>query len=166
MKDFCYCPHCTEKLALHKEFNRPSCPNNECGYIYWNNPVPVVATLVHYDGNYLQPSAGLVIIQRGIDPCKGRWALPGGYINPYESPKAAAIRETKEETGLDVIVDKIIHTDAVGSNQIIIIYRGIPIGGKLISGDDAMDAKIVTYENLPPICFSTHKIAIEKWMGG
>ena len=64
-----------------------------CGQVSYLNPLPVAVTLVPVDD-------GLLVVRRGIDPGRGRLALPGGYINLGEPWQAACAREVNEETGL------------------------------------------------------------------
>lgn len=64
-----------------------------CGNMTFLNPLPVAVVLVPADG-------GLVVIRRGVEPCLGKLALPGGYINLGESWEEAGAREVMEETGI------------------------------------------------------------------
>jgi len=66
-----------------------------CGNVSYKNPIPVAVLLLPVDG-------GLLTIRRGIEPCKGRLALPGGFVDHGESWQAAAARELFEETGIRV----------------------------------------------------------------
>ena len=75
--------------------------------------VPCVGAVVH-DG-----AGRLLLIQRGHDPHRGLWSLPGGRIEPGESPEQALVREVHEETGLDVV-------------------PGWPVGHVTIPGDDVV----------------------------
>ncbi len=77
------------------------------------NPKPCVAVIITKDDKIL-------LAQRAIEPAKGKWDLVGGFINVDESAEAAAIRETKEETSLDVIVKKYLGSisDVYGETDI------------------------------------------------
>jgi ADP-ribose pyrophosphatase YjhB (NUDIX family) len=66
-----------------------------CGRTSYLNPVPVAVMVLPVDG-------GLLTVRRGIEPQRGKLALPGGYINLGESWQAAAARELREETGIEV----------------------------------------------------------------
>ncbi len=88
----------------------------------------------------------VVLIKRKNPPYKGSWALPGGFVEYGETVESAALRETKEETGLDVVLDGIV---GVYSNPerdprghiISICFLGHKIGGKLVADTDAADVK-------------------------
>jgi ADP-ribose pyrophosphatase YjhB (NUDIX family) len=67
----------------------------QCGQVSYLNPLPVAVTLVPVDG-------GLLVVRRGIEPGRGRLALPGGYINLGETWQQACAREVHEETGLTI----------------------------------------------------------------
>ena len=91
-------------------------------------------------------SNSVVLIRRKNPPFKGSWALPGGFVEYGETVELAAIRETKEETGLDIELDGIVgvysdpHRDPRG-HIISICFLGYKIGGKLIADTDAADVK-------------------------
>ena len=87
--------HCS--YCGHPFRNGDPWPRNctRCGHISFLNPLPVAVVLVPVDG-------GLIVIRRGIEPCRGKLALPGGYINLGESWQEAAVREVYEETGIVV----------------------------------------------------------------
>ena len=70
----------------------------------------------------------VLLIQRGYGKEKGKWSLPGGFVDRGESSKHAAYRETKEETGLIV---EIISTVMVGQRRPIKTFAGRVVGGKL-----------------------------------
>ena len=78
---------------------REVCP--VCEFVLFRNPVPGVGVLVEMASS-LGRGNGLVLIRRGQPPFVGRWALPAGFIEEDESVEQAAVRECKEETGLDV----------------------------------------------------------------
>lgn len=90
-----YCPVCG--AAVREDGRRTKvCANGHCHY---DNPIPVVVVLlpIETDGG-----KGVLVIKRGIEPCLGQWALPGGYIECGETWRESAAREVWEETGLRI----------------------------------------------------------------
>jgi ADP-ribose pyrophosphatase YjhB (NUDIX family) len=84
----------------------------------------------------------LLLVLRGKEPSQGLWSLPGGRVEPGESPQAAVAREVREETGLDVSVG-----DAVCRIEVAEYegddYAATVVGGELRAGDDAADIRWV-----------------------
>lgn len=100
--DFNYCPVCG--MQLGREFRagkeRPVCAS--CGFIQFRNPLPGVVVIIEKDGEVL-------LGKRRGGYGDGKWGLPQGYIEFEEDFLSAAIREAKEETGLDVSIRAIIN---------------------------------------------------------
>lgn len=129
------------------------------------NPPTAVDLLIEiYQGSTMQ---GIVLIRRGNEPYKGRWALPGGFQEVGESLEETAAREGKEETGLDLKVvqqlkvyshpkrDPRGHVNAIG---FIACAYGRPKGG-----DDAAEAQIFPLDKIPhPLAFD-HDKRIEEY---
>jgi 8-oxo-dGTP diphosphatase len=94
----------------------------------------------------------LLVILRGRPPAAGRWSIPGGRVEPGESDQQALLREMAEETGLVVEVGDLVGTveraGLAGSVYVIHDYRCTVIGGRLRPGDDALDARWVTEDEL------------------
>jgi len=139
---------------------REVCP--ACGFILYRNPVPGAGVLVEMEG-------GIVLIQRGQPPFVGWWALPAGYIEEDESVEQAAVRECKEETGLDVELLELfgVYSFPEGPVQsgIIIFYRARPVGGALQAGDDAQSVGVFPPDGLPEeLAFRTHREVITRWV--
>jgi len=144
---------------------RQACP--ACGFILYRNPVPGVGVLIEIPASPPQ-KAGIVLIQRGQPPFAGWWALPAGYIEADESVEQAAVRECKEETGLDVELLELfgVYSFPEGPVQpgLIIFYRARPIGGELQAGDDAQDARVFPPDELPEqLAFRTHRQVLARW---
>lgn len=107
----------------------------------------------------------VLLIKRGKEPFKGKWALPGGHVNYNEKVENTAVREAKEETNLDVEPTRLVGVysdpgrDPRG-HYITIMYLCKILGGKVKAGDDAADAKWFTLEDLPEMAFD-HRRMIE-----
>jgi len=103
-----------------------------------------------------QEQTYLLLVERKKDPFKGKWALPGGFVEMDEELDNAVARELAEETGLTGVALRQIHTfgkpgrDPRG-RQITIVYMGILRNrpGKLTAGDDAQNARWFSLDNLP-----------------
>lgn len=99
----------------------------------------------------------VLLIQRGKGALKGYWSLPGGHIEPGERARDAALREVREETGVEaeitafVELHEVILRDAGGALQahyLIAVHAGLWRGGMPVAGDDAADARFVAPEGL------------------
>lgn len=104
-------------------------------------------------GAIVKDEAGrLLLIQRGHEPETGRWSLPGGRIEPGESDPQAVVRETREETGLQVtcgaLVGSVERPGLRGAVLDIRDYSATVTGGTLTAGDDAADARWVSPADL------------------
>ncbi len=105
----------------------------------------------------------ILLIQRANEPFKGKWALPGGFVEYGETTEKAAIREVLEETGLRAKIDELVgvYSDSdrdPRGHTISIVYSLKIIDGKLVGGSDAKNAKFFDLEELPPLAFDHKKI--------
>ncbi len=159
---FRYCPYCGHPL----EWNRPPHPQHpycpRCQRFIYENPVPAVAVLAVHNQQVL-------IVQRGVPPKKGAWALPSGFLEMDESPEEAALRELREETGLTGrllgLVDVTSEPSRIFRRVLVIGYavaveRPLP----LRPGDDAVDAKWHPLEPPPVLAFRSHQRLLESWL--
>ena len=106
----------------------------------------------------------VLLIKRGSEPCKDMWALPGGFMNIDESAEETAIRELKEETGIDVKevtqVGAYSKVERDPRERVITIafYTVIDNPVKAVGQDDAKQAEWFTLDNLPTLAFDHSEI--------
>jgi len=158
-----FCPMCGTKLNMVDRHGalRPVCPN--CGHVVYFDPKVAVVVFIEQDDKIL-------LVQRGNDPGRGLWAMPAGFVEWNEPPEEAAIRETVEETGLEVEITGLMEVFPKLDNglaNIIIAYRAQVTGGTLVAGDDADDAQWFTRDNLPELVFYPSQTLVGKrWRNG
>ena len=152
-----YCQRCGHALE-QREFEgkpRPTCPS--CGLIVFLDPKVAVVVLV-------TGSDKLLFVQRGAEPQIGKWCFPGGYVDRGEEVRAAARREVREETGLEVEITGLIGVYSLPSNPVIVIaYSGSMTSGALVAGTDAEDAGWFEVDELPELAFPHNVKIIEDW---
>lgn len=158
-----FCPKCGGPLINGKfegDTYRMCRKRKTCGYVHWNNPLPVAITLIP------TTDGGLVLIRRNVPPKVGMVALPGGFTKPLETLVAAAIREAFEETGLVVEIEReLCVLMPPGVNQHLHFFLAKPTSQKPTRGSDAADAFVVSRDAIPAdIAFSTHRQVIEDWL--
>lgn len=111
----------------------------------------------------------VLLIQRAVDPGAGKWALPAGFVDYDEAPEDAAIRETWEETGLQVAIRKLLAVFPKrddGLADIAIAYSAEIIGGEAKAGDDAAAVGFFAADQLPPLVFFPSITLVAQWRAG
>jgi NADH pyrophosphatase NudC (nudix superfamily) len=96
-----YCPSCgnpTTRKFVHGR-DRPVC--DHCGRIHFEEPKVAAGALVMQEGKVL-------LVRRIMEPKRGMWSLPAGFVDADEDPAAAAIREVREETGMDIEIEGLL----------------------------------------------------------
>ena len=152
-----FCQRCGHKLTLEviESRPRPSCP--DCGYVAFQDPKLAAVVLVTVDGK-------LVMVRRGVEPAVGRWAFPSGYVDQGEAVEDAAVREVKEETGLDVLISAFVGLySRSGSPVVLAVYSADVVGGSLRPGGDARDAALFSPDELPTLPFPHDEQIISDW---
>ena len=159
-KKYKYCPYCGKKLVYSNYEKRLKC--SACGFTHYKNPIPGIVVLITKGKNILLGKRGLKSFQTG------KWCLPGGFIEYEEDFLTAAIRETKEETNLDVGIKSIL---SVVSNfltselhTVVIVLLAEVLGGNIEAGDDIDELNWFSVsEPLPEMAFLADKHIVERY---
>lgn len=111
MSPFRFCPRCAAALTDHE--GRATCPQPGCGFVHYDNPLPVVAGIVE------RPDG--VVLVRSRDWPEKMLGLPTGFVEPREAPAAAILREVKEELDLDAELVRLVGVYGFApQNQLIV----------------------------------------------
>jgi len=158
-----YCSNCgSDKLQFvippGDSYKRFVCV--DCNVIHYINPRVIVGCLPVYEDK-------IVICKRAIDPCIGKWNLPAGFMENGECAENGALRELKEETGLQ---GKIIKLHCVYSiphvNQVYLIYLVKITDFEVDPGEESLEVSLFDLQEVPwgEIGFTSSVFAIEKYM--
>ncbi len=153
-----YCPRCGQPLIEREAYGRlrPVCPS--CGHIVFRGPKVAAGALVVRDG-------AILLNQRDIDPGIGKWGLPAGFVDLDERAEDAAIREVKEETGLDIHLDGLLGVYSnLERNVVLVIYCTSISGGELIVGHETRAVGFFQPDALPEMAFTQNLTIIEDWL--
>lgn len=137
-----YCPKCGNKLnaEIIDSDNRLVCKEKSCAFVFWNNPVPVVAALVLYSDRY--------VIARNVAWPANTFSLITGYLEQDENPDVAVLREVKEELNLEASIIRFIgHYNFSAKNQLIIAYE-VRATGDLATNHELAEIKHLTPDEL------------------
>jgi 8-oxo-dGTP diphosphatase len=153
-----FCAQCGAELTLRFESGRerPVCP--QCGFIVYRNPAPVGLVVATRD-------AKLLLVRRLNPPLAGYWAPPAGHIEIDESVEEGTGRETKEETGLDVKIDRLLslHSGA-GMGVTIAVFAGRVVGGKVAPEEhEVSEVRFFAREELPWQAAPANGTPIDLW---
>lgn len=149
-----YCPHCGQRLLWQPHSGRPRPRCRPCGRVYFADPKVTVAVLI-------ERGPQLLLGQRGVDPQRGLWTLPGGFVDYGEPIRDAAAREVQEETGLRAQIGPLLGAwdfdDEIGDKKgVALFFRALAVEGEPVAGDDLVAVGWFSREALPPLAFPLH----------
>ncbi|MGB7220417.1 MAG: NUDIX hydrolase [Vicinamibacterales bacterium] len=160
-----FCPRCGGPLERRflktTEPERPVCAR--CGFVFYLDPKIAVGTIIW------RPDDRLVLVRRAIEPGYGRWVFPSGYVDRGEPLAAAAIREAREECGLEVRLEGLVNIYSYpGETPVIVVYAATAVGGTLAIDDESLetaefDAGVIPWENL---AFRSTTDALRDYLAG
>jgi ADP-ribose pyrophosphatase YjhB (NUDIX family) len=158
------CPHC----ALPSE--RPIVCDR-CGWRWYANPLPAAAVLLERPSDDGEPS--LLLLRRAVDPGRGAWDLPAGYLDPGESFEAGARREAAEEAGIAVELLALAGAyHSAAGNAVTVVYRARAVDeAASVEPDEESDAHAWVRRSevpvwLPRMAFPSMRAAVADWAAG
>jgi ADP-ribose pyrophosphatase YjhB (NUDIX family) len=158
-----FCTRCGSELAFGavegEDRHRLSCPS--CGLVSYVNPRLVVTTIPVND------AGDVVLLRRGIEPGRGRWAQPGGFLEVDETVTEAAVRETHEETGLVVEPGEIIGLyTRLEAAVVVVAFEARIVGGEYRLNREALEIHAFHPKAIPweGIAFTTSHWALHDWV--
>jgi 8-oxo-dGTP diphosphatase len=160
-----FCPTCGGALEARNlkagDPERLVC--SACGFVFYLDPKVAVGTII------ATPDSRLVLVRRAIEPGYGLWVFPGGYVDRGEEITAAAVREAREESGLDVRLDGLVNIYSYsGASPIIIVYAASILGGELCSDDECLEAQLFDADKIPwnELAFRSTSEALRDYLEG
>ena len=163
--DFRFCPRCggtlEARLLKASEPERLVC--TACGFVFYLDPKIAVGTIIRV------ASGRIVLVKRAIEPGYGKWVFPGGYVDRGEEITLAALREAKEEAGLDVRLDHLINIYSyAGRAPVIVVYAATMISGELAVDDEGLEAREFDLDEIPwdDLAFRSTREALRDYIDG
>ena len=157
-----FCPLCG--AALRREpvppDHREQSVCSRCRFVFYLNPKVVAATIPEDDGRIL-------LTRRSINPGHGLWTFPGGFVDFGEATTDAAMRETFEETGLEVELTGLLNVFTYPGAPVIVVYRARVTSGTLTTCDENDALEWVAPSDIPweRLAFPSTREALREWVG-
>ncbi|HEU4371019.1 MAG TPA: NUDIX hydrolase [Methylomirabilota bacterium] len=157
-----FCPLCATALVRAPvppdQREQAVCP--ACEFVFYLNPKVVAGTIPEQDGRIL-------LTRRSINPGRGLWTYPGGFVDFGESVTDAAVRETLEETGLEVDLTGLLNVYSYPGAPVIIVYTARVLGGTLTACAENDRLEWVTPPEIPwdTLAFPSTREALREWAG-
>ena len=159
-RTFKFCPLCGFSLRKRQIDGQKRLMCRRCGWIHYENPLPVVICAVKNKDNKV------LIVRRNLAPGKNKWALPGGFIEIKETPEVAVLRELKEETGLKGKINKLtgvyIQKTRYYGSFLVVGYEVRISKIRLLLNRELKEARFFSKKDMPFIPFSSHRKILEK----
>ena len=155
MFDYQFCPYCAEPYRERG----PAQTCQTCHRTVWHNSAPCAGAMILREGR-------LLLVKRGVEPFRGWWDIPGGFLQPGEHPAEGAAREVLEETGLRVAIGDLVGTyvDVYGEERrytLNMYYMAGVVDGEPRAGDDAVAIEWFSLGVLPEkVAFANCRQAI------
>ncbi len=164
MREKKYCQYCATGLSekVIEGRNRLYCPS--CQQPIYENPLPATAAVL------IDEQDRILLVKRKVEPKKGEWCLPGGFIELGETPEQACMRELTEETGIVAETHHLVGVYPSKSpvhNWVLVIgfvIDPVSVQGQLKAGDDAEDVAFFHVDNMPHLAFFSHRSIYRKAM--
>jgi len=132
-----------------------------CGFIHYMNPRVVASVIIENDGRVL-------LQQRAMEPGKGLWTFPGGFLEVGERPEEGAVREAKEEVGLDVTLSGLHGVySRPHAGIVLVVYGGTSADDDAVVGDyESTAVRWYPVEAIPwdDLAFDTTAAALRDWL--
>ena len=114
-----------------------------CGFVNYQNPKIVVGSVVRHEGKIL-------LCRRAIEPRKGFWTIPAGYMELLETPEDGARREAFEEANARLELGELLAVYTVPRlSQVQLIYRATLPDGRYSAGEESLEVGLFAYEDIP-----------------
>ncbi len=142
--DYRFCPQCAAPLVEQHAGGRLriACPAPDCGFVHWNNPLPVLAAVVEYRGQ-------MFLARNALWP-EGMFALVTGFLERDETPEQGIARELKEETRLDARAISLIGVyEFIRKNELIIAYH-VVADGEIALSEELAEYRLLPFEQVRP----------------
>src|SRR5215210_3596590 len=154
-----YCSTCGHALGEREVGGkvRPACPS--CGAVVFEDPKLAVVVLIERDGRVLMGRRS----RHSASP--GKWSFPAGFVDRGERVEDAAVREVREETGLEVRLDALLGLySATGETVVLAVYVGTPVGGTLQAADDLTELAFFPFDAPPEPAFAHDPQILADWL--
>lgn len=141
---------------------------DDCGFVHYRNPKVIVGAVCSWPGD---PDGDLeterlLLVRRAIEPRRGYWAMPAGYMELGETTEAGAAREVREEALAYVRLDGLLAVyNLPGISQVHMVYRGRMTSPDHAPGDECLDAHLFHWDELPwdEMAYPTVGWALHAW---
>jgi len=160
-----FCPNCGGHLSerLLETEDRPRLVCNQCQRILYLNPKVVAGVIIDRGGR-------LLLLRRAIEPRRGTWTFPAGYMEIDETAEQAAIRETEEEVGLKVKAGPLVGVYSrpapEGPGVLIVVFQGRQPRGRVKIGHEVLETRWFDLDDIPwdELSFPTTHAALRDWL--
>jgi ADP-ribose pyrophosphatase YjhB (NUDIX family) len=141
LEDARHCPRCGAPAEVR--FPR-SIHCRTCGYAAFFNPKPVACAIAR-DGH-----GRIILARRGFDPGRGRWSMPGGFVDLGETVEDAVRRELREELALEVELDGLVGVYSSATERVVlIVYAAVATGPAPSTSAEALEVRAFAADELP-----------------
>jgi ADP-ribose pyrophosphatase YjhB (NUDIX family) len=158
-----FCPLCgatmESRVLAPENVQRKVC--TRCGFVLFPGPKLVA-------GCFVVDAGRVLLIRRGIEPAIGKWTFPGGYVDFGENSADGAVRETLEEVGMRVTLDRLlgVFVDSMTPAITVVVYLAAPGKEPPSLSDEASEVRYFAPDDIPwhDLAFPTTTDALTAWV--